>query len=92
MIDKSIELRRNIWSILENFWAENQDVGIQEIFYINSVVSSSIMAQLIYMMFKKEGEESFKAREAYIDQIAKLAKEQLRSGHIMNLIGVKAEQ
>jgi hypothetical protein len=74
----SIELRRKLFDDLSNFWADKKGLPMDQVFFINSVVISSLVSQTAYMLFKKNIGTSKPAE--YIDQICKFAKEQLKSG------------
>lgn len=81
VIKLSIKLRKKIYNEIVKFWDENKKVTHQNQFFINSVTSASIVAQLTHIMFRKDiGHE---APFMYIDGVCKAAKEQYVDGSQM---------
>lgn len=78
LIAASIKLRRKLFAVISEFWAENKDLPMEEIFFINSAVFSSLLAQITHSMFKKNGGNDKQLE--YIEQVCSFAKEQYKEG------------
>jgi hypothetical protein len=74
----TLELRRSVFEQIILFWDANKGLSHAEQFLINSFVSSSIIAQLTHIMFRKDigTMEPFK----YIDEVCRFTKEQYEEG------------
>ena len=76
--NKTLELRRAIEQVIKKFWIENKGLSMEEVFFINSIVISSLIAQIVYALFRKDiGTDP---QCSYIDELCNYAKHQLREG------------
>ena len=79
--NKTLKLRRKLYTTMQEFWVENINISQRDIFLINSLVMSSLIAQITFMIFKKEEvKELQEKRNEYINELCNLSKEQLKHG------------
>lgn len=57
VIEISLEFRRKLFNEMIEFWKNNAGLLPEQMFYINSVVVSSLVAQTAYLMFKKDNKD-----------------------------------
>jgi hypothetical protein len=83
---ESINLRRKIFDEMREFWS-GKDLDSEQVFFINSVVTASLVAHVTYLMFKKDigNEPSL----SYIDDICELAKKQFNDTTMMMGLGMQ---
>lgn len=79
--DISIELRRKLHSVMEEFWLSNKNASKNEIFTINSIVISSLIAHITWSLFKKD--IGYEHHFHYIDELCGFAKEQLKDAQLL---------
>ncbi len=73
----TLELRANLNKTMMEFWEEHKNFSSKEIFIINSIVNSFMVAQSAFSLFKKD--LGLKPMNDYIDNICENAKQQLQS-------------
>ncbi len=88
-MSKSIILRRKIFKIMQEFWLDNEGLDMKEVFFINSVVFSSLLTQMGFMMFKKDDPESREKLVEYFKEIATMAEMQLDSFDLVKEMGIQ---
>ncbi len=54
VIELSIELRIKLFNALHEFWLNKENLSKKDVFYINSIMISSLISQTAYSMFKKD--------------------------------------
>lgn len=77
IIKLSTNLRQSLYKEWLKFFKKNK-MSCDDAFFINSVVISSLISQVVYSMFKKEVVTI--SREQYIDEICEFSKIQLKDG------------
>jgi hypothetical protein len=82
LIEVSMNLRRKLFTVLKEFWEDKKDLSQEHVFFINSTVISSLIAQITYFLFKKD--IGSKPQLNYIDDICQFAKQQLVDGLLLN--------
>lgn len=82
----SVVLRRTLYEDMRQFWENHKGLKQDQVFFVNSVVIASLIAQITYLMFKKDigNAPSF----LYIDQMCDLAKQQLHSTSFLKESGI----
>jgi len=79
-IKLSVVLRQNIMNVFREFYNVNK-LNIEQSFKINSVVLSSVVAQISFDMFKKDIGTDHPSE--YIDSICDMSKMQLKSASMV---------
>lgn len=74
-LDIGVDLRRELFSVLADFWIKHSNVDAKEIFTINSIVMTSLFAHITHLMFKKDTDTE--RLNEYIDSLCKMTKDQL---------------
>jgi len=87
VIDASVELRVKLYESLKEFWMSHTNVTQEQMFFINSVVTSSLIAQIVHAMFQKDIGK--KPLFDYIDKISNIAKEQLLDSEFIMSVGMQ---
>lgn len=87
LISISIDLRRKLYEDLKEFWINKKNISQEQLLFINSVVMSSLVAQLTHAMFQKDIGQ--KPLFDYIDRICAIAKEQLSTSEFITMAGIQ---
>lgn len=74
-LDISVDLRRELFDVLADFWIKHPNVDREDIFTINSIVMTSLIAHITHLMFKKDTDTE--RLNDYIDSLCKITKDQL---------------
>jgi len=78
VFELGLDLRRTLLNDFKKFWEANKKLDTKQIFFINSTVMSSLIAQIVFLLFKKDVGTKHQCR--YIDQMCELSKKMLIDG------------
>jgi hypothetical protein len=87
LYNKTTDLRRELYNVMKEFWKNNKNISQDQVFFINSIVISSLVSQIVYMLFKKDIGD--KPQLDYIDQICEFAKEHFKQGKVHMETGIQ---
>lgn len=77
----SIELRRILFGEFKKFWKDHESLDMEKVFFINSMVLSSLISQLVFMLFKKDIGTQIPCE--YIDKICEYSKKMLTDSKLL---------